>query len=242
MLRRATTTLLLLTALAATAQINLKVNLQNNHLWRGMEVADGIVVLSDLGYTFARGHATVGLWGGTNSEGTYKEMNHYLSLSASGFGLALWDTYNFSPGASYNNHEYFNYSARETGRFLDCTLSYRFQGRLPVLLSWSTILFGRDRDASNTQQRYSTFVYAECPVVKKEGWSVDVGAGGAFALHPADEGGNFYGDDAGIVHLTLAVRRELRLGSYSLPVYVRGMWNPQSSTAYLQLGAEVLRF
>lgn len=226
--------------LSSRAQIHLTANLQNNHLWRGMEVADGAVMLADLSYTFAQGHATVGLWGGTNSEGTYKEMNHYLALSASGFGLALWDTYNFSPGAAYNNHEYFNYSARETGRFLDCTLSYTLQGRWAARLSWSTILFGRDRDASNTRQRYSTFVCAECPVYRKNGWNVDLGAGGAFALHPAGDDNHFYGDGAGIVQLTLAVRRELQLGSYTLPVYVRGMWNPQSSEAYFQLGAEVL--
>ena len=40
-----------------------------------MEVADGCVVLTDLGYTFAKGHVTLGLWGGTNTQGTYKELN-----------------------------------------------------------------------------------------------------------------------------------------------------------------------
>ena len=39
--------------MAADAQIRLTVNLQNNHLCRGMEVADGCVVFTDLGYTFA---------------------------------------------------------------------------------------------------------------------------------------------------------------------------------------------
>ena len=51
--------------LAASAQIHLTADLQNNHLWRGMEVADGCVLLTDLGYTFLDGHATLGLWGGT---------------------------------------------------------------------------------------------------------------------------------------------------------------------------------
>ena len=41
----------------------------NNHLWRGMEVSDGIVLLTDLSYTMANDHITVGLWGGCNSEG-----------------------------------------------------------------------------------------------------------------------------------------------------------------------------
>ena len=94
----------------AQAQIHLKANVQNNHLWRGMEVTDGVVLLTNLSYTMANEHVTVGLWGGCNSEGSYKEFNHYLNLKASGWAFALWDTYNFSPGATYNNKEYWNYS------------------------------------------------------------------------------------------------------------------------------------
>lgn len=236
----ATAALLFFSVTTTMAQIHLKANIQNNHLWRGMEVADGAVLLTDVSCNFAHEHLTVGLWGGTNTEGSYKEFNHYVSFQAKGFGLALWDTYNFSPGATYNNREYFNYSAHSTGRFLDCTASYRLPGRLPLLLSWSTILFGRDRSEDNQRQRYSTFCYAELPVVHNTEWQVETGIGGAFALHPTDGEAHFYGSSAGIVHLTLAVKRNLRLGNYHLPVYVRGVWNPQSSQAYLQLGAEIL--
>ena len=138
----------------AQAQLHLKANVQNNHLWRGMEVSDGIVLLTDLSYTMVNDHVTVGLWGGCNSEGSYKEFNHYLNLKAGGWGFALWDTYNFSPGATYNNKEYWNYSAHTTGRFLDATLSYRFQDeKFPLLLSWSTVVFGRDRNSDNTEQK-----------------------------------------------------------------------------------------
>ena len=79
-----------------------------------MEVTDGIVLLTDLSYTMADDHITIGLWGGTNSEGSYKEFNHYISLKAGGWHLALWDTYNFSPGATYNNKQYWNYSTHTT--------------------------------------------------------------------------------------------------------------------------------
>ena len=87
--------LILGACLNGQAQLHLKANIQNNHLWRGMEVSDGVVMLADLSYTMAHDHVTVGLWGGTNSEGSYKEFNHYLNLKAGGWGLALWDTYNY---------------------------------------------------------------------------------------------------------------------------------------------------
>ena len=158
------------------AQLHLNAKLQNNHLWRGMEVADGIVLLTDFNYSMADNHVTVGLWGGVNSEGSYKEFNHYLSLKAGGWHLDLWDTYNFSPGATYNNKQYWNYSAHETGRFLDMTVGYRFdKKKIPLALSWSTVVFGRDRNSDNTQQKYSTFVYAECQLYNNNGWKVDTG-------------------------------------------------------------------
>ena len=69
----------------ASAQIHLTADLQNNHLWRGMEVADGCLILTDLSYTFGAGHATLGLWGGTNTQGNYKEFNHYVTLRGAGF-------------------------------------------------------------------------------------------------------------------------------------------------------------
>lgn len=151
------------------------------------------------------------------------------------------DTYNFSPGATYNNRQYFNYKAHQTGRFLNCTLNYRFQQpRFPLLLSWSTIMFGRDRSADNTEQKYSTFVYAEYPVYKKDGWQVDAGVGGAFALNKAGEKQNFYGETSGVVHTQLKVSYDLKIGSYTVPVHAMGMWNPQSEKAYFQIGAQLI--
>ena len=175
--------------------------------------------------------------------GSYKEFNHYLNLKAGGWAFALWDTYNFSPGATYNNKEYWNYSAHTTGRFLDATLSYRFQKeKFPLLLSWSTVVFGRDRNSNNTEQKYSSFVYAEYPVYQKDGWKVDAGVGGAFALNRAGEDANFFGTTAGIVHVSLQAAHDLKLGNYTIPVYAKGMWNPQSNQSYFQIGAEIIHF
>lgn len=242
MYRRSFILIALALCLTVKAQLHVTADLQNNHLWRGMEVADGCVVLADLNYTFAKGHATVGLWGGTNTQGTYKEFNHYVALSAAGFELSAWDTYNFSPGATYNNRQYFNYSAHGTGRFLNCTLNYRCQQpSFPLLLSWSTVMFGRDRSADNKSQKYSTFVYAEYPVYEKEEWRVDAGVGGAFALNRAGEKSHFYGDTAGVVHAQLKVSRDLHIGNYTVPVHVMALWNPQADKAYFQMGARIIQ-
>ena len=127
------------------------------------------------------------------------------------------------------------HAAHTTGRFLDATLSYRFQNeKFPLLLSWSTVVFGRDRNSNNTKQKYSTFAYAEYPIYQKDGWKVDAGVGGAFALNRAGEDAHFFGTTAGIVHVSLQASHDLKLGNYTIPVYAKGMWNPQSNESYFQ--------
>lgn len=241
-MRRWMACLLVWVAIKSAAQVHMDVHLATNHLWRGMEVTDGLVFTGDVNYTLLGGRVNVGFWGGTNSQGTYKEFNNHLSFHYEGLSLALWDTYNFSEGATYNNKEFFNYKAHDTGRFLDATLSYRFGGRVPLLLSWSTIIFGRDRNEENTANKYSTFCYAEYPLLVDGRWQLDAGLGGAFALNRAGSKTNFYGSTAGVVHASLKATYRLKLQKYELPVHAWMMWNPQANRAFFQLGIELFNF
>ena len=115
-------------------------HIANNHLWRGIEVSDGLVMTSSLSVHDPGEHIRFGLWGGTNTSGDYKEFNQFLELRWKRFKLAFWDTYNFSPGATYNNREFFNYSAATTGRFLDAIVTYHCGASFPLQLQASTIL------------------------------------------------------------------------------------------------------
>ncbi len=234
--------LFILTLLLTTATLNIKAqptmsaNLQNMHLWRGGEVADGMVLTADVGFSALNKNLKFGFWGGANSVGVYKEFNYYASYSVKGLSFTLVDTYNFSEGAAYNNKEFFNYNAAETGRFLDATLKYKFNDNFPLTLSWSTVLFGRDRDASNSKNLYSTFCNIEYSVYRYEDWVVDLGVGGAFALAGGDDSPNFFGTGAGIVQTTAKISNKIDLLGYELPVFIMAMWNPQADKGYLQVG------
>lgn len=242
------TALLICTCTTASAQLHMKANLQNMHLWRGMEVTDGLVLTTDLSVTDRKQYVRAGFWGGTNVNGSYKEFNNYVAFSYRRLGLAVWDTYNFSPGADYNNKEFFNYKAHETGRFIDATLSYTMSEKFPLYLSWSTIVYGRDRDGLNAQNRYSTFVYTEYPVFSNTLWEVKPGIGAAFAFAPgknaegADTKANFYGNKAGIVHISLTTTYRLKVLKHEMPLTVQGLWNPQSSKGYFQIGVQLFSF
>lgn len=229
-------------SMQVNAQLHWNAIVQNMHLWRGIEVADGMVFTTDVSITDPKGYFRLGLWGGTNTQGSYKEFNYYASFRYKGFSLSLWDTYNFSPGALYNNKQFFNYKAHDTGRFLDAIVSYRFGAEFPLLLSWSTVIFGRDRNRDNTANKYSTFCYAEYPIYRKDKWQVDIGIGGAFALNKSGDSSHFYGNTSGIVHTTLKMTRNLNIGKWTIPVFVCALWNPQCNRAFLQLGAQLFSF
>ncbi len=222
----------------------MSVNLQNMHLWRGGEVADGFVVTTDVGFDFLSKSTSetlkLGFWGGANSVGEYKEFNFYASYSAKGFSFMLADTYNFSTYATYNNEEFFNYHPSQTGRFLDARLKYRFGESFPLLVGWSTVLFGRDRNADNSRNIFSTYCSVEYPIYTQDSWRIDAGVGAAFALAQSGNKPNFYGDESGVVQATLKVSNSVNIGTYKLPVFVLAMWNPQSNKGYLQVGVNVL--
>lgn len=227
--------------------VDFSLQVANNHLWRGIEVSDGLVMCTSLAVHDQNDHVRLGFWNGTNSSGQYKEFNFFGEFKAGGWQLALWDTYNFSPGADYNNHQFFNYSARTTGRFLDCILTYRFAEsapRFPLTLSWSTILFGRDRWSDNSANRYSCYLMAGYTLYQDADWRFDASAGGAFTLaSKAGDRSTFYSDKPGLIHLELRAERRLRLThDYSLPVFATAVFNPVMDRAFFQIGAQVFQF
>ncbi len=225
-----------------SAQPHMNVSIQNMHLWRGGEVADGMVITTELYYADASERFKIGFWGGSNTAGEYKEFNYFASCTLGNLHLALADTYNFSEYADYNNKEFFNYSSRETGRFLDARVKYTISDNVPILLGWSTVIFGRDRDVSNSGNRYSTFCSISYPIYNQNHWRVDARVGGAFALDNIDHSANFYGSQAGIVEASLKVSNRIKIKNYEIPLYLLMMWNPQSNQAYMQLYMQVINF
>ena len=109
-------------------------------LWRGIEVADGLILSSDLSVSDPSGRFTVGFLGGSNTRGSYKELSQYIIYTHGRFQIKAIDTYNFSPGATYNNKEFFNYKPDETGRFIDLMLNYTGDRKFPLELSLSTLV------------------------------------------------------------------------------------------------------
>lgn len=227
--------------------LDFDLSIANNHLWRGIEVSDGLVMCSSLGVHDRNGYVKVGVWNGTNVTGKYKELNFFAEFTVRRFRLAFWDTYNFSTDADYNNKEFFNYKAHSTGRFLDCIATYSFGERFPLTLTWSTILFGRDRYslyAAGSKQRYSTYVSAAYRCLERQRWTIDASVGGTFTLadRPGDRS-TFYSSRPGIIDVRVTVTYDIKITDrYNLPVSSTVMFNPVENRAYFQMAAKIFSF
>jgi len=228
-------------------------SLESSHLWRGLEVGNGLILNNDVSISDNNNHFKIGLWGGMAVDGDYKEADVYMNYNNSGFNLAVWDLWNFSPGdktfngkptglANVGNGKYFTWDARKTTHLLDAAISYNFGAtcNFPLTLTWSTLLVGRDRGAANEQNVYSTWVQAAYRLYDSKDWAIDASVAGAFALNPYDddkypeEHNNLYGKSAGVNDIRLGATYKLKVGKFNMPVTGQMMWNPEASKAYFR--------
>lgn len=147
----ATAVALLICGASYGQKIHFSGALQNMHLWRGLQVADGGVLSADLNVGFLDDGLKVGLWGGTDFTGDYKEFDYYASYTVAGFTVAVWDIYNYSPDLPYSK-DIFNYNKYSTSHFLDLSVAYNFDTllKVPLRVSWATIFAGRDLNLEGT--------------------------------------------------------------------------------------------
>lgn len=235
------TSIIIGTSFVYSQEIHSALQLRNSHLWRGLEVSSGLIYTGDVHLDGKNFYG--GFWAGGNADGSYKEFDNYMGYKNKHLTIELWDIYNFSPGATYNNKEFFNYNASETGRFWDLRSNYTISEKFPLALSWNTVIFGRDRNIDNTQNKYSSFVSTEYPVYKKENLEVRGRIGYAFALNnPKGEKGNFFAKEAGFNEVSLMITKTFSIAGYQLPVGIWGMFNPVGNNAYLQFSIQAYSF
>ena len=74
--------------------------LETTHLWRGLEVSKGLTFNNEFSLSDNNNHFKIGLWGGMQINGDYKEFDYYVNYNNSydfavkaGFPLTLyWST------------------------------------------------------------------------------------------------------------------------------------------------------
>lgn len=218
--------------LAAQGRFNVGLDLKNMHYWRGLRVSDGFITAPTVGY-FNGGFAIFS-WGGIALDGDFREVTNIISYTTGGFTVAVADIFNFSGVA---NPQYFNFDADETGHIIDLSVAYNFGDRAPFRIMAATIIYGNDRDIRGNN-RYSTYIEAGFPV-KREGFTVEpfVALGLALSGEATDM---LYGDrNFDMVNIGIAVSRDVKLGTFNMPVTTRLAMNPSLDQVSVELAMRI---
>lgn len=221
--------------------IDFSVNLQSNHLWRGLIITDKpmVAVFTSIKLNES-GSLTTGFWGGMSfsneSDGTYyKEINYYVQYAKNGFSIGLWDLFNTR---GVDSPDVWGYDKETTGHLLDLRTSYNFGENFPLRLEADVLLFGSgdgQYDMMDFEQRYSTYVQASYPLIQKSKVNLNGFVGAGFSLNGDT---HLYGDgeeNFDLVNVGLTTSKTVKLGNYSLPVSATTLWNPSLKVARVQL-------
>jgi len=234
----------------ADGPFKLAIKTQSSYIDKGTECTDNVTFFGDLKFSTKDNLFSIGVSSATSIVKDYNEFDYFVSFSKSGFSLSVWDVLSSSEGnKKETSKNAFNYNPKQTSHHIDVTLEYQFEEYLPLKLRWTTVVFGRDKGTVDTKKStkgniYSTYVSAYYPIVQGEKVNLTAGVGGAFALrkYSKTEDNFLYGNTAGIVNIELIASRDIEIFDYKLPVYISGVWNPQSEKTYMQIGVNLVKF
>ena len=222
--------------------VDFSVNIQSNHLWRGLVITDKPVVMVFTSIKLNEsGSFTTGFWGGmatsNDSDGThYKEINYFVQYAANGFSIGLWDLFNTR---GVTSPDVWDYKKETSGHLLDFRTSYHFGESFPLTLEADFLLFGSGDSQFDTngdfEQRTSSYVQVSYPLVSDSKVNVTGYVGTGFSLNGDT---HLYGDgkeNFDIVNIGFTASKTLKLSNLNIPVSATTMWNPSNKIARVQL-------
>jgi len=204
--------------------MNVGADLVSSYVWRGVFQGNaGPAFQPTLSLT--TGNFTIGAWGSTDFNAA-KEFDLYAGYSIGNLSLTVTDYWWEGQGVG----KYFDYKDNSTNHWFEASLGYNFGETLPLSLTWSTMLLGKDKD-SNGDAMYSSYFEAKYST-KVEDVAVDLGLG----VVPFKS--DLYGcNDLAVTNVFVKGTKEVKFtDSFSLPVYVQAIFNPRAEQTHLVVG------
>lgn len=171
-----------------------------------------------------------GAWGGYAFDDTYSEFDFHLGYAISRhLTFEVWDLYASRDRASINDYQYFDFDRNTTNHLIDASIKYDFNDKLPLTVSWSTLIWGRDLDENNNQNFSSYFELNYRVRVNKTDVTFNLGTN-VFA-------NALYADHTNIVDIGLTASQEFKINEQvKIPVWAKVAINPDAEKANLIIG------
>lgn len=162
-------------------------DLVSSYIWRGVYEAGPSL---QPGLTLGIGNFTIAAWGSVDfTSSSYKEADLMLSYRLKNITFHLKDLYDEGSASDRNpqiSRNYFHFGTDSPHR-IEAGIEWQVSRKVPITLSWYTILFGA-RDVDTRGRRcYSSYVEVAYPFTVK---TIDLKTGvGAAPWKTAGEGG-----------------------------------------------------
>lgn len=230
---------------------NASAHLKNMHTWHGFVVHPSAVIATSLEYNSRNGKFTAGFWGGASFSGVDVENANGEMVSAAYKEFSLYAKYRLSDkffveAVSHNNYtgveergdelHYWSYDKTQGYNFVDVNFGYNITPN--TLLYLATIVGGGSGDYEvqsdgDLKDSWTHYFEVSSKVWEKGDHSLSVFAGGAWSFF-TDK--TFYTEGAGnVINVGATFGKKVHIGSYTLPVEVTAMWNPEKEKTVLQV-------
>lgn len=227
-------------------------HLKNMHTWHGFVVHPGAMIATNLEFNSRDSKFTLGVWGGaslTTVDVTNKNTGENVAAHYQEF--SLYTKYRFSDkffieAVSHNNYtgveergdvlHYWSYDKTQGYNFVDLNFGYNITPN--TLLYLATIVNGGSGDYEvqtdgSLENSWTHYFEVSSKVWEKDDSSLSLFAGGAWSFI-TDK--TFYTEGAGnLINVGATFNKNVKLGSYNLPIGVTAMWNPEKEKTVLQV-------
>lgn len=141
-------------------------DLVSTYVWRGVHESGPAFQPS---LTMSAGNFSATAWGSVDFDSAYKEMDLTLAYALGPVTLSVADLY----WTGHADDRYFVFDSRSPHR-IEVGASWVVSEKVPVTLSWYTVLFGAADVNHKGERAYASYFEAACPFTVK---TVDMKAG-----------------------------------------------------------------
>ncbi|WP_294079477.1 hypothetical protein [Proteiniphilum sp. UBA5384] len=199
---------------AQEVSVSAGADIVSSYIWRGQYCGPAAV---QPGISLSAGNFSVGAWGSTSFESSWREFDLYARYSIGNFSMLATDYFfprNLPDG---EDRGYFQYA----DHVFEGTLGYSLGESFPLSLVWNTNFAGDDD--------YSTYIEASYSVPVK-GVNIDLIVG-------ATPWEGAYSDGFALINASIKASKEIAVtGSFSLPVFTQAIVNPDTRDVFLVFG------
>ena len=194
------------------------VTASGSYVWRGVRESGPAFQPS---LTMSAGNFSATAWGSVDFDSAYKEMDLTLAYALGPVTLSVADLY----WTGHADDRYFVFDSRSPHR-IEVGASWVVSEKVPVTLSWYTVLFGAADVNHKGERAYASYFEAACPFTVK---TVDMKAG--VGMVPWNAAATYLTGDRGfcVQNVFLNAGKSWTIkgtDSMSVGVFTNLIWNP----------------